>query len=676
MSTAFSSHLLRRSGLGLRGPPLTSSRCVVRAASARWLTSDGYLHKTVIPTDKFQDSLPKLPVPKLEDTAKRFLYAATPLVSAEELAAAEADVQAFLDGAGPVLQKELEERAAARYTSFISDWWFDMYLANRDPLMLNVNPQLAFLQDPAPEKNDQAERAASLIVSSARFIRTLRDNHLEPELFQTYMSPIPGCANFGKTEAFKHVCAWAPRSIAFYVGAAFGAYALDMSQFGGLIGSTRVPRAGKDELVKSPDSRHVVVQRGSRFYTFDILRDDFTAVPAAEVKAHVEAILAAPDASSETSEAVGLLTSAERDAWAAAREGLVADPTNAAALEAIDSALFAVCLEDAAPDDFNAVNRVMLHGDARNRWFDKSFQLIVAANGRSAVNFEHAWGDGVAVLRYFNEVFEDSVASPLIGPTPPDAAEAAAHAKTGESLPWNLAPADRAAIEAAGEAADALIDSVALSVVECVDLNSKWIKANKLSPDGVLQMCFQLAHYKLFGSLGATYESASTAAFKHGRTETIRSATPEALRMCEAIAGPDPAATAADKDAAIRAAVKNHGRITKDALLGNGWDRHFFALRKLAEEGGQEVPAVFTGKAYATLSEIILSTSTLASPALDAGGFGPVGPKCYAIGYRIRDEGARFYVMTNKDLETQEFADALLASAAEMRAVIEEAAKA
>ena len=39
------------------------------------------------------------------------------------------------------------------------------------------------------------------------------------------------------------------------------------------------------------------------------------------------------------------------------------------------------------------------------RWFDKSFSLIVTKGGLSAVNFEHAWGDGVAVLRFFNEVW-------------------------------------------------------------------------------------------------------------------------------------------------------------------------------------------------------------------------------------------------------------------------------
>ena len=93
----------------------------------------------------------------------------------------------------------------------------------------------------------------------------------------------------------------------------------------------------------------------------------------------------------------------------------------------------------------------------------------------------------------------------------------------------------KAAIATATKDANTLIDSVDLAVVETEELNSKWIKENKLSPDGVLQMCFQLAHYRTFGHLGATYESASTSAFKHGRTETIRSATPEALEMCQAI---------------------------------------------------------------------------------------------------------------------------------------------
>ena len=56
----------------------------------------------------------------------------------------------------------------------------------------------------------------------------------------------------------------------------------------------------------------------------------------------------------------------------------------------------------------------MLYGDGRNRWFDKSFTLIVLPNGMAAVNFEHAWGDGVAVLRYVNEVCLGPVFEPVM----------------------------------------------------------------------------------------------------------------------------------------------------------------------------------------------------------------------------------------------------------------------
>ena len=41
----------------------------------------------------------------------------------------------------------------------------------------------------------------------------------------------------------------------------------------------------------------------------------------------------------------------------------------------------------------------MLMGNGTDRWFDKSFELVITANGKAALNFEHAWGDGVSVLR-------------------------------------------------------------------------------------------------------------------------------------------------------------------------------------------------------------------------------------------------------------------------------------
>lgn len=50
------------------------------------------------------------------------------------------------------------------------------------------------------------------------------------------------------------------------------------------------------------------------------------------------------------------------------------------------------------------------------RWFDKSFTLIVTKTGRASVNFEHSWGDGVAMLRYMIETFKDTTTNPRISP--------------------------------------------------------------------------------------------------------------------------------------------------------------------------------------------------------------------------------------------------------------------
>ena len=57
------------------------------------------------------------------------------------------------------------------------------------------------------------------------------------------------------------------------------------------------------------------------------------------------------------------------------------------------------------------------------------------------------------------------------------------------------------------------------------EVNTATAKELKLSGDGLMQMAMQLAHYKLHGNMVSTYESANHAAFKHGRTETIRSAS-------------------------------------------------------------------------------------------------------------------------------------------------------
>lgn len=185
-----------------------------------------YLQKGQIPMLYFQRSLPRLKIPALNETCDRLLAALKPLLTEPaEFEALAKMVGAFqTTGSGPQLQKFLQGYDAAnKHTSYISKPWFDMYLSDRRPLPLNYNPALVMKLDSRPEYNDQLTRTTNLVVSSLRFMRSLREQQLEPEVF--HMNP-----QKSDTDRYRWVMNRSPSMIATFVSYAFKAFPLDMSQ--------------------------------------------------------------------------------------------------------------------------------------------------------------------------------------------------------------------------------------------------------------------------------------------------------------------------------------------------------------------------------------------------------------------------------------------------------------
>ena len=73
------------------------------------------------------------------------------------------------------------------------------------------------------------------------------------------------------------------------------------------------------------------------------------------------------------------------------------------------------------------------------RW-DKSFSLIVTNDGRAAINFEHSWGDGVAVLRFAVDIFNECTSSTSV-PSPENPTEGI------HKLEWDMSPEVCAVVE-------------------------------------------------------------------------------------------------------------------------------------------------------------------------------------------------------------------------------------
>lgn len=80
-----------------------------------------YLPKKKGLTFANQDSLPKLPVPNLEDTCRRHLDTLEALQTPREHEETKAAVQEFLKTDGPVLQEKLKNYASSK-TSFIEQF--------------------------------------------------------------------------------------------------------------------------------------------------------------------------------------------------------------------------------------------------------------------------------------------------------------------------------------------------------------------------------------------------------------------------------------------------------------------------------------------------------------------------------------------------------------------------
>lgn len=626
--------LLKITGCGRHSFDVTSSGRKWLPMFLRHFSSenDPYLHRSRVPTLHFQKSLPRLPIPALEKTCRRYLDALAPISTKEALDKTNLLVDEFQKGAGKELNQLLiEEDKANKHTSYITAPWFDMYLKDRAPIALNYNPFIAFTDDERPAYNEQTVRAANFLVSAIRFRETLRAGLLEPEVY--HLDP-----RKSDTEAFRSFVRLLPPSLSWYGAYWYKAFPLDMSQYSSLFNSTRIPEVGKDRLVREDAARHILVMRRGHFYVFDVLDANGCMLEPTRLHACLQWICR--DEIPSPSHSLGYLTSEDRDIWAGARRRLV-DDGNGPQLAAIDSALFNLVLDNAdTQNDPRTMSKLFLHGDGANRWFDKSFSLIVSRDGKAAVNFEHSWGDGVAVMRFFNEVHKDSTSRVQVHPDAPvTASDGFDPSQHVHRLEFRLSDAIKATVDAARKRFHAATDQLAVDLFVYEGFSKSFCKQQKVSPDAIMQLGFQVAYHRLNGSACATYESCSTAAFKHGRTETIRPCTRQTQVFSQAVNGKKGSShmSKAELRALITACSTAHGQLTKEAAMGEGFDRHLFALKYLAQQRSLPIPSLYADPSYAKINHNVLSTSTLSSPAVLLGGFAPVVDDGYGIGYSIQE---------------------------------------
>ena len=599
-----------------------------------------YLQESVVPTDKFVPSLIRLPIPKLAESCDRYLSSQRPLLSNEAFERTSKIVAVFRDGGiGAKLDAELRAKDKAnKHTSYINKPWTDMYLADRRPTTFTHDPGMFFIEDPRPQFRDQSSCAVNHLISTLRLLKSLKENVLYPEVF--FMNP-----KMKTDPSYWNKVRFMPSFAATPLSYLLKAFPLDISQYGNLFQSSRIPDSPKDRISRFPDSRHLCVLKNGHFYTFDVYDENFNLFAPSYYKACMDFIV--NNSPKKPPSNIGVLGSQNRDDWAKNKRHLESiSPENAKNILAIDSAVYTMCLDTdwthTEEDLGGTIRNLVLANNPANRWYDKSFNLIFSTNGEVGLRFEHAWGDGVAVLRLVEEMLDDAHANDFVGQ---DSSKSEANVKL---LDIATDDAIKAQVQSATEDYLKKMDSVDFGWRLFDGLGKRLCKSRKIGSDSLMQSIIQIANHRLNGSFVPTYESCSTAIHRHGRTETVRPCTVETSKLAEYFnSGKDIKAEQVLE--LMRDCSKKHMDLTKMAAQGKGWDRHFFAMKKTAESEGGKLPDIFLDEAFININQIILSTTTLSGNKFKGGGFCPVTPNGYGIGYQIRDDDAGFSVSTYKE---------------------------
>ncbi|XP_067356468.1 carnitine O-palmitoyltransferase 1, muscle isoform isoform X2 [Channa argus] len=504
----------------------------------------------------FQASLPRLSVPRVDDTIYRYLESVRPLLGSEEYNQMERLASDFKDSIAAQLQRYLVLKSWWA-TNYVSDWWEEyIYLRCRSPIMVNSNFYIMDLLYVTPTHR-QAARTGNIVHAMLQYRRKLERGEHAP---LRALGVVPMCS----------------------------------TQMERMFNTTRIPGIETDIVQHLTDRKHLVVYHKGRFFQVWLYTGGRHLLPS-ELETQFQRIL------SDTSEPqpgelkLAALTAGNRVPWARARIKYFSQGVNKMSLDAIESASFFLTLDDepqgydpAKTNSLDGYAKSLLHGKCCDRWFDKSFTLISYPNGKMGLNVEHSWADAPIVGHMWEYVLATDCFH--LGYTE----EGHCKGDPNKGLPhptrlqWQFPQECQNVIEASYILAKQIADDVDFHGYLFMEFGKGLIKKCRTSPDAFIQLALQLAQFRDQGVFCLTYESSMTRMFRDGRTETVRSCTSEAVAFVRAME--DASATKAQKLTLFRKAADKHQNMYRLAMTGSGIDRHLFCLYIVSKYLGVDSP--------------------------------------------------------------------------------------
>ncbi|CAE6414425.1 unnamed protein product [Rhizoctonia solani] len=642
------------------------------------------------PTFANQRGLPKLPVPALRPTLDRYLKSLEPLIAESgqndlEMQKRVKMAEEFERGIGKLAQARLIDLNNASENNWLNDnfWIKKAYHEWRAPLLINSNWWLLFHHDTTIPDHIKSYDGTSSLTEGVK---------------------LPTGGEIGD---------WQIRRAA-WLASRFMNFKERLEAFvaNRLFNLTRIPKPECDILTAKPtekNGRHIHVMLNNWCYTIQAYDGAGRNVGVKELEHRLWEVVKdvqrreaegqlkdvqKREAEGQRAKRVGILTSDERTQWAKNREHLLTlSDQNRSSFDAIETAMFTISLDPyTLPPSTNSsqgsgqFKQPVLDAQVRNtssginglnRWFDKSLTVSVESNGRAGMNGEHSPCEALIPSIVVDYVLAEPIDIAAFSDAPQKLG-GVEYVGPGEDqgwkhLGWEVDSKIEEEIKQAEARAKAIVEDSDASQLWYSEYAADWMKKSaKVSPDAYIQLAMQLAWYKQQGSFTATYETASTRLFKHGRTDVIRTYSTETRDFVKKMT--DLGASVDAKIAALQHAATSHSTYTRDASTGKGCDRHLFGLRQMLRPG--ENSPLFEDELFAKSAEWKLSTSGLSAGERFLGtGFGAVWPDGYGINYLAGPKLIKFGIESKHSCpttSTTEFKAKVVESLREMKALFKE----
>ncbi|KAK0402836.1 hypothetical protein QR680_016565 [Steinernema hermaphroditum] len=623
-------------------PPLAMGKLSMVTAPSTLVVSP-LIKEPFLRTQKGYCTLPKYGVPPLEETVKKFIQFARPIQNDDEFKKTVEVARKFVDSEGKALQRLLKQRSD-KMENWLTPWWLNIaYLEGRTPLPVVTSPGVLFPKFDYSGLEGQIDAAAKMIQAALNFYHKICND----ELPQDKAGNVP----------------------------------FDMSQYKFLFGTTRIPRVGKDVIKYgkdlSPPSEHIIVMRNGHIFKVPVYDNGGEMLSLDQLKNLIENFVV-PHSEAHCRHPIGIVSSEDRDVWAKVYENL--QENNLANLHAVENALFVVCLDNqtelkgslTARDE---QARQALHGggcdaNSTNRWFDKTIQFVIGADGYCGMTYEHTPAEGPPIAMLMDSITEQFIASNF------ETQATEGEISMVQQLKFDLDKSVLDAIEVAKKKMDNVVRDLDIRSYSFEHFGKNVPKSHKISPDSFIQIAFQLAFFRLHGNHPPTYETATLRKFAHGRTDTIRLPNVASAffvsEICAQRSTSDQLATL------LRAATTAHKDYSVLAMNGKGMDRHLLGLKLIAREHNLPLPEFLKLPAYEKMLHFQVSTSQVPTRHFIQMCFGPSHPDCYGICYNPQEKQLHFTITSFRscpNTSSKLFAKELETALLDMRNVLDRAGK-